>query len=326
MKDYIVRSIVKKTKGGYTYEYTDSQGLVGKAEVERIIQGLYLPPAHDKVKITRNRSAKIRAIGYDTKGRPQYTYNPTFVAKQSKSKFKHMIEFGESYQKILRQIQKDINQEGDTKEKQIALILRLVIDCGFRVGNDKYTKENKSFGVSTLEGHHVKLNGSQVTVDFRGKKGVQNRCTVKNPKLRKELRTRKRHSGKRGRLFTYRTGATDTHVKSSDVNRYLKTFGEFSTKNFRTWNANLHFIQHLVKADLDLGSTEAQKNKTINDALDAVAHRLHNTRSVCKSNYVDPYLLDVYLHHPKRFHDAFQGSTTKEEFTEHYIRLLKRPH
>jgi DNA topoisomerase-1 len=292
-----------------------------------VIKGIYLPPAHDKVQITRNRSAKILAIGYDIKGRTQYTYNPAYISKQSKSKFNHMVEFGESYKKIMSQIHQDINQAGDySKEKQIALILRLVIDCGFRIGNDKYTKENKSFGVSTLESHHVKLNGSQVTVDFRGKKGVQNRCPVKNPKLRKELRTKKRHSGKRGRLFTYRKGSTHYHVKSSDVNRYLKTFGDFTTKNFRTWNANIHFIQHLVKADLDIDSTEAHKNKTINDALDSVAHRLHNTRSVCKSNYVDPYLLDVYLTHPKRFQDAFHGSTTKEDITEHYIQLLKRPH
>ena len=32
----------------------------------------------------------------------------------------------------------------------------IIIDCNFRVGNDKYTRDNKSYGVSTLENKHIK--------------------------------------------------------------------------------------------------------------------------------------------------------------------------
>ena len=31
---------------------------------------------------------------------------------------------------------------GENKNKQIATILKIVIDCSFRIGNDKYTQEN----------------------------------------------------------------------------------------------------------------------------------------------------------------------------------------
>ena len=51
-----------------------------------------------------------------------------------------MIEFGESYKKIINQINKDLYTEKDTKNKQVAQILKIVINCCFRIGNDKYAK------------------------------------------------------------------------------------------------------------------------------------------------------------------------------------------
>ena len=321
MKDYIIRHIQRKRGNTYTYLYTDKRG--NPAPVKDYLKDLYIPPAHDKVKINKQKQDKVLAIGYDTKGRPQYIYNPTYIAKQSKSKFQRMITFGESYQKIIKQIHKDMYQEGDSKNKQIALMLRLVIDCGFRIGNLKYTQENKSYGVSTLEGQHVKLNGPEVSVDFKGKKGVRNRCTVTHKKLRKELKSVKRHSHKHDKLFMYRKGSSYHDVKSTDVNRYLKTFGDFSTKDFRTWGANLECIKQLLATDVTPASSETHKKKCLNQALDKVSEKLHNTRSVCKSNYVDPYVMDIFMNHTSQFLDRFQGLSTQEEYTKSYIDLLK---
>ena len=101
MKDYITRKIKRKTNDKYTYSYVDKKNKkVNSKLVKCYLEGLYLPPAHENVKINTNKNAKIRAIGYDNKGRAQYTYNKKHIEKQSKSKFKHMIKFGESYKKI----------------------------------------------------------------------------------------------------------------------------------------------------------------------------------------------------------------------------------
>ena len=77
-----------------------------------------------------------------------------------------MIEFGMSYKKIINQINKDLYTEGDSKNKQIAMILKLVIDCCFRIGNDKYTRENNSYGVSTLLSDHVKVTSDNIKIIF----------------------------------------------------------------------------------------------------------------------------------------------------------------
>ena len=321
MEDYIVRKIKRKTKNKYSYEYKDNEGnKINEKLINKCLKGLYIPPAHDDVKINLDTDNKIRAIGYDNKGRAQYVYNKKFKEKRTKSKFNHMIKFGESYKKIINKINKDLYTETDSKNKQIAAVLKIVIDCNFRIGNDKYSKENKSYGVTTLENRHVKIKKDTISIDFIGKKGVRNTCKVKNKKLTKNLRTKKRTLSKNDRIFTYRIKNKYYNVKSSDVNKYLKQFGNFTAKNFRTWSANIEFISQLLKEDIV--DTENKKKKIVSDVLKKVADKLHNTASVCKSNYIDPYLIDIYMKDNKRFYSTFRGLTNKEDLTDGYLELL----
>lgn len=322
MKEYILRKISKKNGDKYSYVYFDKHGKkANKSTINKALDGLYLPPAHDNVKISLNKRDKVLAIGYDVKGRAQYTYNKKFTEKTSKEKYKHMIEFGMSYKKIINQINKDLYTEGDSKNKQIAMILKLVIDCCFRIGNDKYTKENKSYGVSTLLSDHVKVTSDNIKISFKGKKGVENTCNFKDKKLSRELKRKKRTLHKKDRIFTYRNDSCYCHVTSSDVNRYLKRFGNFSTKNFRTWNANIEFITQIIKQDV--GNSETAMKKSINNAVKLVADKLHNTVSVCKSNYIDPILINRYMRNPTDFNRHFSECKNKTQYTDKYIELLR---
>lgn len=73
MKDYIIREIKSKYKDKYKYIYFDKDGnKVNQKIVKVCLDGLYIPPAHDNVKISLNKKDKVLAIGYDTKGRAQY--------------------------------------------------------------------------------------------------------------------------------------------------------------------------------------------------------------------------------------------------------------
>ena len=104
-----------------------------------------------------------------------------------------------------------------------------------------------SFGVCTLENQHIKVENESVTVDFIGKEGVRNTCRVKNKRLIKNLRTRKKLLVK-DRIFSYRSNSKYYNVNAPDVNNYLKQFeNNFSAKNFRTWTANTDLIKELLK-------------------------------------------------------------------------------
>ena len=322
MKDYILRTIKRKKKNSYSYEFFNSKHKkISQNTADKHMKGLYIPPAYDNVKINLNKNDKILAIGYDQKNRAQYIYNKKFTKKRENRKFKHMIHFGESYRKIMNQIKRDIYSEGDNKNKQIAMALMLVINCGIRIGSEKYKRENNSYGATTLESRHVKINNDMIEVDFIGKKGVINKGKIKSKKLSKNMKMKKRTINKNEPIFTYRMGNKWYKLKSSDVNLYLKKFGNFTSKNFRTWDANLIFITELLKTEKDV--TETKRKHIINETLKKVAEKLNNTTSVCKHNYIDPFIRELYLNNPSRFWISFKGGHSKEEISEKYIELLR---
>ena len=178
------------------------------------------------------------------------------------------------------------------------------MDCNFRIGNDKYTKDNNSFGVSTLESRHINIKNG-VNIDFVGKKGVQNKCEIEDQKMKKNFRTKKKKYKKNQRIFTYQKDGTTYEIKSTDVNEYL---GEYTTKNFRTWSANILLIEYLL-----------DKRSNIKEGVEHVAEKLHHTPSICKENYIDPKLLEFFEKDPKKFCKFFKGDIDKR-FTEYLIK------
>ena len=274
MKEYITRKIKSKRKDKYNYEYFDHENNhINQTIVKQLLEGLYIPPAYRDVKINLNKKDKVLAIGYDEKDRPQYIYNKYFTEKNKKKNFHKMIEFGENYKKMMNSVKRDLFSEGETKEKQIAMALMLVIDCGIRIGSEKYRDENESFGATTLEPRHIKIKGDTISVDFIGKKGVKNTGKCRSKRLSRNLRNKKRTLNKNEPIFTYRRGNKWYSLKSSDVNKYLKNFGNFSSKNFRTWVANLSFISEILKCVIP--TSENLKKKNINEALQKTAQKLY---------------------------------------------------
>ena len=295
MRNYIVRKIKTKRKNNYTHTYTDKKG----KSIKKPKLNIYIAPAYRDVKINLNPNAKVLAIGKDDRDRPQYIYNPKQVKKRCNSKFKKLINFGKNYDKITRHIEQDFSKRGESKNKQIAMILKIIMDCNFRIGNDRYTRDNNSFGVSTLTCKHVKRKKNLVLIDFIGKKGVRNTCVVKNKKIRNNLLTQKKKKQSDDRIFVH----DGVEIKSTDVNEYLKRLGNYTTKNFRTWGANTELIRSLLD-DNDLS-----------ESVDMVAQKLHHTSAICKKNYIDPKLIQFYERNEKKFKTYFRGDVNKR-FTQ----------
>ena len=303
MNNYFIRKISSNKNKKYTHKYYDkNNNLITYNSIKKHLEGFYVPPAYDDVEINMNKKAKVLAIGFDDKNRPQYIYNKTFVIKQSKKKFEKLIEFGYNYKKIYNKINKDLSSRKDTKEKEIATILKIIIDCNFRIGNDKYTKDNNSYGVSTLEKKHIIDKNGKIIINFIGKKGVENECIVKDKKVIKSLKKKKKSKNKR--IFSYKKNNRNFNIQSKDVNKYLKDLGDFTTKNFRTWNANLELIKELIYSEDD-------SNNIMKECIKNVAFKLHHTSSICKKNYLDPKLIEFYNNYPDEFIEYFYAPRTK---------------
>jgi DNA topoisomerase I len=325
MEQYIVRKITKKSDKKIYHKFFDKKDkeITDKTLLKKALEGFYIPPAYDDVKIDLNRSHKVHAIGYDEKKRPQYIYNKKYTEKQNEKKFDHMVTFGKKFKKILRKINDDLYSPKDSKEKQIAMILKLIMECHFRVGNERYSKKNNSYGTTTLETKHIKIKRNAVEIDFIGKKKVRNVCTVKNKKIIKVLKEKKRTLNKNDKVFTYRLGNKYHCVQACDVNKYLKQFGKFTTKNFRTWGANVELIVQLSKqSDNCEIDTKKDIQKSLKESIQNVAKKLHNTPAVCKSNYLDPELIKFFTFDCNGFLKHF-GDNSKENIYKKYIEFLE---
>ena len=83
-------------------------------------------------------------------------------------------------------------------------------------------------------------------------------------------------------------------VDSGDINAYLQeiTGREISAKDFRTWAGTMYAAAALRALGPSDVAREVKRN--IVAAIDQVADRLGNTRSVCRKYYVHPVVLDAY--------------------------------
>jgi len=266
-------------------------------ELERI-KSLHIPPGYHDVLINKNKNAKILAFGYDKKNRKQVRYHPTFIKAQADKKFARLDKFKKIIPKIINQIEKTILTVKNTKQKAIAIIIWLMYHCGFRIGNSKYAKENNTFGICTLQCRHIHVKKDKIIIKFIGKKSVENISEICDKTIMKYLKSQKKNaSNPEDQLFKYidEEGKIQA-ISSRDVNEYLQNFDpEITSKDIRTWNANILFIENMEKLEkISPSETEKDIKKKINEALKNVATHLHHTPVVCKKNYIDPDILRKY--------------------------------
>ena len=271
-------------KTGFKY-YKNKVEITNNDEIEKI-KLLKIPPAYDNVTIINSK--KVIAYGYDSKNRKQVLYNPNFIAKQNIIKYKKISNSIKFFSKLKKKIANDLSNT-DEKIKAIAVIITLIFTCGFRIGNKKYEKENNSVGLTTLKYKHLKFENNKILIDFIGKKGVRNLAYCDNKKINEYLNNKhKIASSNDDYIFSY--GANKI-ITSNDVNEYLKMICNntiITTKDLRTWNANMLFISYFKKLRI---SDNTNIEKDIKKAIEMVAKKLHNSYSICKKSYIDPDII-----------------------------------
>lgn len=240
----------------------------------------YVPPGYKDLHIFNDPNSKVYAYGYDKKGRKQIIYNPWFIEQQRQQRFQKIIELKSAIKKMQSELEHILNASSPAKSKdvQIAVILKLMLLCNFRIGNVKYLKDNGSYGLTTLQWNHVNLFKNYVEIEFIGKKGVVNKSTCDDKIITKILTQMKKESSS-SNVFS---------VSSKNVNIFLQQFGNMTTKDIRTWHANYLFVKYYRQAQqLNISQEECNIKKY---AIANVAKELHNTPVVCKKNYLLPEL------------------------------------
>ncbi len=126
-----MRTPITRKKVGKNYHYFKlGQRITDEAEIDRINK-LAIPPAWKNVEIAAAKSAKVQARGYDSAGRLQSIYSPTFRIKQEKLKFDRILRFATQLPVLRRQVEKDLSRRRLDKDKVLACIVRLIDEAYF---------------------------------------------------------------------------------------------------------------------------------------------------------------------------------------------------
>jgi DNA topoisomerase-1 len=309
------------------FRYLDKNGHVIKSpETLQRIQRLAIPPAWKDVWICPLAEGHLQAVGRDARGRKQYRYHPAWREARDETKYDRLAAFGKALPKIRRRVTRDLREKQLSRNKVLATVVRLLETTFIRVGNKEYTKQNGSFGLTTLRNRHVNIRGSQVQFYFRGKSGVQHTIDIENARLAKIVRRLRDLPGYE--LFQYYGDDGELHtVGSADVNQYVREAAgdDFTAKDFRTWAGTMLAAEALDGCGFS-SAKEAQRN--VKTAIDNVASQLGNTVAVCRKSYIHPSILDAYTEGSfpgKSPSAAKRGLSARESAVLSFLGRLSKP-
>lgn len=275
------------------------------------IDKLVIPPAYKDVTIFYDKSPKILFEGFDDKGRKQQIYSQDHKQKSMKKKFCNLLNFGNVIPRIESDINKYMKNLKYDKNKIISLIIKIVIICGFRIGNLKYQKLYNSFGISVILKKHIKIINNEMLISFIGKKGVLNECVIKDKIIINELTKLISNKKSDDYVFKYELDGEFNIIKAIEINNWLKSYHEnVTSKLFRTFDTNILFIEYTRTNAIDPEKlSETARKKIANNALKLISCQINNTPNICKKEYLFIDLLNLFLENPKSYKKYFYGCT-----------------
>jgi DNA topoisomerase-1 len=298
----------QRKKHGTSFKYLDEQGKsLPELDIERI-KKLVIPPAWIDVRISPDEKGHIQAVGIDAKGRKQYIYHPDWIAHNQQHKFDSMVRFGEVLPVLRAQVAADMRRHSLTKERVLATVVWLLEHTFIRIGNKTYEDQNQSYGLTTLRGKHVSVEGNKVKFSFKGKSGVYHEHDITHPRIAQTIKECIEIPGYK--IFNYFDDDGQKQIiDSKEVNDYLKmvTGESLSAKDFRTWGGTTLAGESLY----ELGSNEEPVNdkEAFTQTVEQVSQHLGNTASVCRTYYIHPTIFSSY---------------EKKKLVPHFEKMLKK--
>ncbi len=277
----------------FRYFIPNGEGLTDEKTLTRI-NSLAIPPAYQDVWICPSENGYLQATGHDAKGRKQYRYHPRWREARDETKFEHMKDFGAALPHLRERVDADLRRQGMPREKILATIVRLLETTLIRIGNEQYAKENRHYGLTTLQTEHVEVTGATLHFHFVGKSGKEHTIDLKDKKLASIVARLHHLPGQEVFQYADADGVLRS-IDSADVNAYLHEIAgsEFTAKDFRTWAGTV--LASLALQEFEAFGSEAQAKRNVTAAINSVSQRLGNTPAVCRKAYIHPAVFETYL-------------------------------
>lgn len=283
----------RRQRSGSGFRYVDPTGEPAPEADRERIGDLVIPPAWRDVWIAADPLAHIQAVGIDQAGRKQYLYHPLWRVSRDRRKFVRALDLASALPSARAQVTRALREEGQTKERALAIAFRLLDDAALRIGSERYLARHGSRGLTTLRRRDVRLDGRDVALSFPAKSGRTASIEITDEALADAL-TDFSAGASNAFLLAYRKGRRRVKITPAEVNAYLKDVlgASFTAKDFRTLHGTIIAADALARIGaLDRKGQRAQAERL---AVQAAATALGNTTAVARNSYIDPRVFRQY--------------------------------
>lgn len=260
--------------------------------VLRRLAELRIPPAWTHVWASPDDDAPLQATGVDARGRTQYRYSAVALARSSADKYAHLESFARALPRLRRRVVHELAAETPRVPVLTAAAVRLLDRGLFRVGNDRYARDNHTFGLTTLTRAQIEVHGDEAVFDFVGKEHVRHHIVVADAAVARVLRARLADPyDPHDWLFAAPAPPHLHRVDSVSVNAYIHTHADVaaSAKSFRTWGATV--AAAALAAGAALPPLADRRIRTDLRPVHGAAYLLGNTPAVARASYIHPAAL-----------------------------------
>ena len=154
-------------------------------------------------------------------------------------------------------------RDGMTRERVLACAVRLLDRGFFRVGGEEYAAENESYGLATMQARHVTLERRRLDhLRLPGQERQAPRSRRSSiPRSTRSCSASSAAAAEATSCSPTASGRRWRDIRSADINEYVKevTGGDFSAKDFRTWNATVLAAVALAVSGQASGTKTARK-------------------------------------------------------------------
>ena len=172
-------------ENGFIYRYPSTGETVRAERVLSRIEDLKVPPAWEEARIARSPPrAKVQAVGYDSAGRVQYLYSAKYREQREREKFERVLRFADALPEMRKTTSDHLGHKKLVAEKVLATMTRLMNAAHFRVGDERYARKNKTYGIATIRRRRLSIDGDTMTFEYSGKWGKTHRKVVTDRRLR----------------------------------------------------------------------------------------------------------------------------------------------
>ncbi|MGI8460226.1 MAG: DNA topoisomerase IB [Solirubrobacterales bacterium] len=290
---------IRRVRRGRGFSYIDEltdERVSDEPTLERIA-ALVIPPAWKEVWICSAANGHIQATGFDDAGRKQYLYHDRWRHHRDREKFESVLELAALLPTVRSRLKRDLKKPGLARERVLATAVRL-LDLGFfRIGSEQYAEENETYGLATLRKKHVSIERGKIVFEYTAKNSQKRVQVIDDKEIVPIVRSLKNRTGGGYKLLAFKRDGEWQDVRSDDINEYLKqvTGGDFTAKDFRTWNATvLAAIALVLHTREEPAENKAARKRIVTATVKSVSDYLGNTPAVCRASYIDPRVFDRF--------------------------------